>query len=197
MNVVLGLFCVCLPLFLVLLSYQLVVSVSSLSSEQERWMSYFEGGREVEGNYTALELSHMEDVKRVIERVMRVFWGVMGVGLLLAGYLYRRNALGKALWYGGITTIGGVGVIIVWAILSFQSLFTAFHLLLFSQGNWQFGADSLLIQMFPLEFFISMSVKIFGLAMVLAGGVMGVGYWLKKKEKKGRIKKEEYSEGHN
>ncbi len=186
---VLGLFSICLPLFLVLLSYHLVVSVSSLSSEQERWMSYFSGEMtekeliEVEENYTSLELSHMEDVKGVMQRVERVFWGVMGIGLLLAGYLYRRERLGKALWSGGITTIAGMLFILVWAVIAFNSLFTIFHLLLFPQGNWQFAADSVLIQMFPIEFFMGMSVKIFGLALVLAGVVMGGGYWLEKKKR--------------
>ena len=189
MSAVLGLFCVVLPLFLLLLSYHLVVSVTSLSPEQEKWMSYFnDKGRTavIQGNYTSLELSHMDDVKIVIQKVERVFWGVMGAGLLLAGYLYRRKEIGRALGYAGITTIGCGIIILVWAMGDFNSLFTLFHLSLFSQGNWQFGADSLLIQTFPLDFFIGMSVKIFGLMLVLAGVAMGAGYWLEKNKNPNR-----------
>ena len=125
----------------------------------------------------------MSDVKRVMEKVERAFWGVMGVELLLAGYLYRRKELGRALWYGGMMTIGGGVVILGWVLIDFNSLFTVFHLLLFPQGNWQFSFDSLLIRTFPIEFFISISKKIFWLTVVLAGGVMVGGYWLRKRER--------------
>ena len=82
----LGLFCLILPLFLVLVSYYLVLSVTSLSPEQERWMSYFSGEinkweKGAEGSYTTLELSHMDDVKRVMQRVESVFFAVMGIQL--------------------------------------------------------------------------------------------------------------------
>ena len=54
-----GLFCICVSLFLVLLSYNLVVSVIYLLPEQERWMNYFRGdvelNKEIEEKYTALE----------------------------------------------------------------------------------------------------------------------------------------------
>ncbi len=181
-KVVIGLFCVALPLFLVLFSYMIVINVVSLSLEQDRWMNYFEEKSKMEGNYTLLEVSHMEDVKKVIQKVRRVFWGMMGVILLLAGYLYRRNELGRGLRYGGITTIAGVIFILLWAVVDFNSLFTLFHLLFFPQGNWQFGIDSVLIQTFPIDFFIGMSLKIFGLTLLLAGMVTGAGYWLEKKK---------------
>jgi|SRR3989338_8293968 len=183
-KVVMGFFCGVLSLFLLLLSYEVVLFVTPLSAEQGRWMDYFaneKGSEQIEDEYTSLEVSHMGDVKRVIMNVERVFWGVMGILLLLAGYLYRRQKLAEALKYGGVTTIAGVIVILLWAVVNFNSLFRIFHLLFFPQGNWQFASDSLLIATFPLEFFIGMSVKIFGLTLGLAGFIVGGSYLLGKR----------------
>ena len=183
-KVVMGFFCGMLSLFLLLLSYEIVLFVTPLSAEQERWMDYFaneKGSEQIEDEYTSLEVSHMGDVKRVIMNVERVFWGVMGILLLLAGYLYRRERLLLALKYGGITAIIGMIVILLWAMIEFNSLFRVFHLLLFPQGNWQFGSDSLLIVTFPIDFFIGMSVKIFGLTLGLAGFIVGGSYLLGKR----------------
>ena len=127
----------------------------------------------------------MDDVKRVMQRVESFFLVVMGVGLLLVGYLYRRKEVGRGLWYGGITTVAGMVVVLLWVVISFDSLFTFFHLLLFPQGNWQFSSDSLLIQTFPIDFFISMAMKIFGLNFVFAGVILGGGYALKSKRRLG------------
>src|SRR3989338_4862286 len=125
-KVVMGFFCGVLSLFLVLLSYEVVLFVTPLSAEQGRGMDYFaneKGSEQIEDEYTSLEVSHMGDVKRVIMNVERVFWGVMGILLLLAGYLYRRQKLAEALKYGGVTTIAGVIVILLWAVVNFNSLF--------------------------------------------------------------------------
>ena len=44
----------------------------------------------------------------------------------------------------------------IWAALDFNGFFTAFHALLFSQGNWTFGDTSLLICMYPTRFWMGM-----------------------------------------
>ena len=60
----------------------------------------------------------------------------------------------------------GAGIIVLvafvglgaWAAISFDSFFTTFHSLFFSQGNWTFPYDSLLICALPTEFWMGMGV---------------------------------------
>jgi len=70
---------------------------------------------------------------------------------------------------------------VILTTLFFDQAFILFHLLLFPQGNWTFAADSLLIETFPLEFFMRMSLLIFLQTLVL-GAILRIGaYFLEKR----------------
>ncbi len=181
-KVVLVLFCICLPFFVLLLSYKVVFAVTPLSVGQGEWMNYFIGHSAVPGGYTTDEISHMQDVKEVMLGANLVFEILVFVIVGCGWYLISVDRWKEGLYYGGICTGGFVTIILLFLLIDFNSVFILFHRLFFSQGNWQFTADSLLIQTFPLEFFIEMAVKIFGLALVLALGMSGGGYWLKREK---------------
>lgn len=63
----------------------------------------------------------------------------------------KKNILKKILLYSGILTIF---IILLFFLLSlnFDFLFDNFHKLFFA-GNWMFPEESLLIQLFPFNFF--------------------------------------------
>jgi uncharacterized membrane protein len=69
--------------------------------------------------------------------------------------------------YGGITTLILLFLFVLGVVMGFDQLFTLFHYIVFPQGNWQFPADSLLIQTFPLAFFRRVSMTIGIMALIL------------------------------
>lgn len=174
-KVILVLFCICLPFFLLLFSYKVVLFVTPLSVGQGEWMEYFAGRSGMPGGYTEDEISHMQDVKQVILGANLVFEILVFIIVGSGWYLISSDSWREGLGYGGGSTGGLLLLLLLLVLLDFNDVFTLFHRIFFSQGNWQFGADSLLIRTFPIDFFVGMSVKIFGLAMVLAGVVVLVG----------------------
>ena len=95
---------------------------------------------------------------------------------------YHKKEQKKLLFYGGIITIAFLLISLVLSIISFNFMFTLFHNLFFPQGNWLFPANSLLIQTFPLGFFISISYKIFLLSLILGIIILFLGKKYKKKK---------------
>ena len=75
------------------------------------------------------ELSHMLDVKILVQGMLRAWWIILG-GLLLIGFFaWRSRWLGtffrKVMW-GGWATLGLVGFLVLSTFLDFSALFTGF-----------------------------------------------------------------------
>ncbi len=113
--------------------------------------------------YTLTEdaLSHLDDVYRVVQTAQAALIGiaVFAVGsCLFLGVQARRRRVGSVLIGAG----GGIIVVLIglgaWALVDFYGFFAAFHSLFFSSGTWTFSADSLLITMYPLDFWMGMGV---------------------------------------
>jgi len=159
-------FCICLPIFVLLLSYKMVLGFSSLGVDQKSTIDFLDDKEELKLNYTSNEVSHLEDVKEVMDFTDYLFYALLfAITLIITFYKKEKKFLKKLLKLGGITTIISVGVIGLFSLISFSSAFSAFHKIFFPQGNWQFATGSLLIRTFPLEFFIAISWKIFLLSL--------------------------------
>ena len=89
------------------------------------------------------------------------------IGLLLLGLLRGKRYAARAMIICSLLVILAIIGLAVWAITDFDSLFTAFHQVLFTQGNWTFSPDSLLIQLFPENFWLAMAI-LWGIASVVA-----------------------------
>ncbi|HLD73072.1 MAG TPA: DUF1461 domain-containing protein [Candidatus Nanoarchaeia archaeon] len=167
-------------LFLILFSYQLVLLLVNQTENQAQTINYVSNRGELNLNYTALEISHLDDVKKVIQEADYLFYlSLVIVAGMILYYLKDRFKLKKLLLWGGITTTAVMGIILLWGIISFNSSFTIFHQIFFPQGNWQFPTDSLLIQTFPLEFFIEISLFIFILTLIEGIVFILLGIYLK------------------
>lgn len=124
--------------------------------------------------YNERELSHMLDVKKLIQSMFPVWW-VLLVGLVLVGLSSWRLKGLRYYWTaisnGGWLTIAGIVAIMIFVVLSFDSLFTDFHRLFFSGDTWLFLFSDNLIRLFPIQFwqdvFIWMGVlsSVFGLLL--------------------------------
>ena len=124
-KVLLVVFCICLPLFLLLLSYNVILFSSSLTNEQQEWIDYFDDKVDLPQGYTENEISHMNDVKRVMQIVDYVFYVLLLiVTLIFTHYKKNKNQIKKLLKYGGITTVSVVGIVILLSLVSFNYLFS-------------------------------------------------------------------------
>jgi len=129
----------------------------------------------VEG-LTAAEKSHLADVKDIMNDLPIVFIVLL---LLFFSLFERTKEKRKILLYGGLAT---VAIPVVLAIIPFDSVFTAFHQLFFPQGNWMFAQSSLLIQIYPSQFFYDAAFRIFsqgaviGLALAPTAKISQPGY---------------------
>jgi integral membrane protein (TIGR01906 family) len=129
------------------------------------------------------EVSHMQDVKGVIQPVMRIGYAswflVLAIGLWaqLGGW-WREYVRG--IWRGGWLTVGLIGAIGLFAALSFWQFFTFVHTLFFSGDSWIFLYSDTLIRTFPL-FFWEVAFLFPIVLDLLAGLALGLG--LRRKSK--------------
>lgn len=105
--------------------------------------------------YNERELSHMLDVKILVQGMLRAWWIILG-GLLLIGFFaWRSRWLGtffrKVMW-GGWATLGLVGLLVLSTFLDFSALFTGFHRIFFTGDTWLFYTSDSLIRLFPERF---------------------------------------------
>ncbi len=125
--------------------------------------------------YNEREILHMKDVKGLVRGVYRISEAAAGYMLVFAlvGFTVQRGAfyprLLRLLRRGGIVTLAAVVVVGLGAIIGFDRLFLAFHLVSFSNDLWQLDprTDYLLI-MFPQRFFFEATMWIAGSVVLSA-----------------------------
>jgi len=154
-------------------------------------LKYFRNTAELE-YFTDTEKSHMQDVKDLIRTMQIIYYGAAAISIALFYYLYRRfrhdkfyfiKSLSKVLLYSSISAIILLILIFVMSVFNFNLLFQVFHLIFFPQGNWMFDSSSLLITIFPEQFFFDISLRIFIYAMFQSLIFFGIGYWIRRQLK--------------
>lgn len=130
--------------------------------------------------FDSAAVSHLQDVRQVIDRA-RVLTGVLAalvavwLGLQISRKRFER--ISAALLWGAGLSMGFVLAGVLAGLVDFGSLFTWFHGLFFSAGTWLFSADSLLIEVFPGEFWVAAGVS-WGVLVAIGGALLGVAGWL-------------------
>lgn len=167
-NLTIIIFSVILPLFLLLSSYKLVLFLTPLTPTQENVFYFLEGKEELAVGFTELEASHLSDVKQVVHYVNYVFYILLlAVTVLITSYTKNKYFLFQLLNIAGKVTVLAMLFLGSLTLLFFDFVFALFHKIFFPQGNWLFPAGSIIIQTFPLEFFVQISRNIFLLALFL------------------------------
>ena len=125
--------------------------------------------------YNERELSHMQDVKNVVQPVLwigYVAWAFLtGIGLWAwFGRWWPEFRLG--LRRGGRLTVGLVAAVGIFAGFGFSQFFVVFHSLFFESNSWLFFYSDTLIRLFPIRFWQDCVIYIFviaaGLGLILA-----------------------------
>jgi integral membrane protein (TIGR01906 family) len=133
--------------------------------------------------FNSRELSHMEDVKHVVQPVV---WVGYGVWFLIAGLaLWARFGGWWAIYIssirrGGWLSVGMVVLIGIFAAISFWQFFTVFHELFFKGDSWQFLFSDTLIRLFPMRFWQD-AFLFAGALDIIAGLALGLGLKMKRK----------------
>ena len=128
-------------------------------------------------------VSHLDDCYTLVARAfpfLIVVVAVAIVGLVLSGVAGRKRSVGSVLFAAGIIVIVAFAWLGIWAAVDFNGFFRAFHQFFFSQGNWEFPYDSLLICALPTEFWMGMGVVWLAVAFVISLLSITIGKRLKK-----------------
>lgn len=149
-------------------------------------IGYLRGTEEVlpKSLFTERERLHMADVYGLFAGGRRLAVGCAVAALVLAGMsvlLGGRTSLGMGLVLGTAFFVGiALGYGVTGLMLGFDSWFTRMHELVFTNDLWLLDpADSMLIRMLPLEFFVG-AVK--GILLRFAAFValqvaLGISLW--------------------
>lgn len=131
--------------------------------------------------YNDAEISHMIDVKNVVDALGRAWLAsavlVVGGLLLLLWQRRHRWLAARALFHGGIATTAVLLFVGLFILLVWDVFFVQFHELLFLPGTWTFNYSDSLIRLFPEMFWFDIGVLISGLALAL-GVVAALTGWL-------------------
>lgn len=136
--------------------------------------------------YNERELKHMQDVQRIYQVAIRIWYFTLGFFLLatlaLLWQVETRSVLLAALQAGGLLTVGIVAVLGILAVVAWQVWFVAFHQILFTPGSWSFNPSDTLIRLFPEKFWFDAALTISGIS--LTGGLLFalVGWRLRLKQ---------------
>lgn len=130
------------------------------------------------------ELSHMEDVKRVTQGALNVWYISLALLVMLGIWSWRgrwMQAYRLGLRRGGwlmVGLAGGIGLIVVIGILInpniFWNFFAGFHALFFEGDSWLFLFSDTLIRLFPIRFW--QDAFLWAAVIALGGGfALGLG----------------------
>ena len=134
---------------------------------------------------SAREINHMVEVKEVVSYGFFILKIMLFAILIVVGLLYLltqrklefsfREAIARILFFSGIFVIGIVIILALFA-LKFEIFWTNFHELIFKSDTWLLGSETLLIKMYPQEFFAKMAFRVF-LTIAFLGSVFTYLGW--------------------
>jgi len=141
---------------------------------------------------SSAESGHMKDVRGLIHTMQYIYYGAALLSIVLFLYCYHKfkddryefiKILAKTLLYSSIAALIFLVSIFLMCVFYFDSTFTLFHMIFFPQGNWMFDSSTMLITLFPQQFFFDISLRIFIYAIFQAAIFFGIGYWINKQLK--------------
>jgi integral membrane protein (TIGR01906 family) len=128
--------------------------------------------------YNARELSHMLDVKNLIQ-AMLLAWPLVGIVILGVGIYSMKGGWLALFWQavsrGGWAAVGFIVFILIGVLVSFNDLFTNFHRIFFSGDTWLFLFSDSLIRLFPMPFWQDAFIVMGGLVLLGGFGLVFAG----------------------
>ncbi|MCJ7695950.1 MAG: TIGR01906 family membrane protein [Anaerolineaceae bacterium] len=133
--------------------------------------------------YNERELTHMIDVKTLVQLMIKVWIG-LSIGLLAISLLLYfnkgREDLRNGFKRGGWVSVGLVVALLISVLIRFNDLFNWFHYLFFTGDTWLFYMSDTLIRLFPLRFWSDAFIFV-GLFTLIVGVVISLTLQRKRK----------------
>jgi integral membrane protein (TIGR01906 family) len=137
--------------------------------------------------YTQSEIQHMLDVKDLADTFKLLMWillFIVAADLLLLFVRVEWRLEGyKALFQGGVLTVGILLVMLILILIAWSLVFTQFHELLFPPDTWTFNYSDSLIRLFPEQFWFDFGLIWTGLIFLEGVVVALIGYALLRKNR--------------
>jgi integral membrane protein (TIGR01906 family) len=145
--------------------------VSGMTLDDLRELKFPDG----QNMYQERELVHLEDVKVILKGLSWVFYATVGV-VILGGFFARNydwlRDYFDSIALGGKITTGLLILLLIFTLVSFQNLFTNFHLIFFEGDSWLFAYSDTLIRLYPIIFWRDVFL-VFGISSLLLGILIG------------------------
>ena len=128
-------------------------------------------------------LTHLQDCTAIFSGVNLAFIILLVgslVSILITGLVDDLDSVGKLIMQSGLLALVVMIVIAFSAVINFDMFFNNMHTLLFNGGVWKFDANSLLICMYPENFWISMGSVCAIVSIVLSIAATIFGFFVKK-----------------
>ena len=146
-------------------------AVKYLTNSKE--IDYLGNLQDFSGNkiFRAEELTHMEDVKRVVKGSFFIWYVAVGIVFGLTIWLLVQKAWHEfRLGYrsGAWITLGLMVAMIAYVAINFDRLFDQFHRIFFTEGTWLFYPTDTLIRLFPLDLWRDAFLFVGGFTLLVA-----------------------------
>lgn len=133
-------------------------------------------------------IDHLDDVRSVLQAASTAFTiiGTITIVAFVALIILSvrthnegiRRICATSMKVSSLTLLVFMGIVTLWALISFNSLFTMLHMLFFEEGTWTFAPDSLLICMYPTAFWVGMFVLWLAITVVLCTVIILFARWI-------------------
>jgi integral membrane protein (TIGR01906 family) len=132
--------------------------------------------------FTDLEIDHLVDVRKILQNILFVYFLSIISLVIISFHVYRKKKVEKYLLIINKATklniiatfLAGCFIFIFW-----NYFFIKFHEIFFPQGNWSFPANSMLIQLYPAQFWIFYTIFIIIINLSLSEIILiGTKYYL-------------------
>ena len=141
-------------------------------------INYFYQGN-LQGFTDEREISHLADVKSFI-KLLEVLFFIFLITLILLLYFYR-NSLSSIFILSFFMILLFCVLLFLFNFINFNFLFDSFHKLLFFQDSWKFYQGSLLLSLFPQQFFINSLIRILQYSLFFGFFIFSLGILVKQK----------------
>ena len=151
---------------------------------------FVNGKSALSSEFNPAESSHLEDVKSLFSMIKKVYYlSILSLAVIIL-YLLKsgkfNHLMPKALVYSGMVSLLLL-LITFLSSLNFTTFFTILHKPFFASNTWLFPSDSILITMFPQQFFQGFARMLFLLVLINSSVLLGIGLFVRKKFKQGHL----------
>lgn len=149
-------------------------------------LNYLKSKENLTSNFNEREISHMKDVKSLVNTLKIIFIisitliSILIIFILLYNYKNFTRFMSIYLIYGGVISIILTIVAAILPLISFDLGFTIFHKIFFKGDSWLFNSTDVIINVFPEKFFSEAFIFILTISIIISVILFLAGLLIKK-----------------